>query len=378
MATQQYAVANWFSNAHQAKSLLDAEAEIQRLQEEINQLRQKGAPDELKAQLKALREELQSQSGILSIPIDKIEPNPEQPRQTFLPDSIEALACSLAREGQLEPVILIEGDPYLIFDGERRWRGAKYLGWTSLKAVIIPEPERLHRKALLTSLHREDLNPLDKAEAIVKEIAHQTSLRKEETPRILSTVVRRLNKQRRMSQVVELMTVSSDEREEKLSGLGLDEKESQIVLLLLDLQLNPASVDANIFPMLSLANDLKKAIRESGLKGGHAMALQTLNSKNLNVRGKKATIVRKKATVRVLKENLSAAQTRRLVRDIRSEYRSVCCNESNKVVNRLVNQIQKLDLSNLSDTNYEQLQHLQEVFQQKLSEVERLILSYFT
>jgi ParB family chromosome partitioning protein len=128
MASQQYAVANWFSNAHQSKNLMDAEAEIQQLKREIDQLRQQNSSEQLNAELNTLSTKLQSQSGTLSIPIEQIQPNPEQPRQTFLPSSIESISYSLEIEGQLEPIILIEGDPYLIFDGERRWRGAQQLG----------------------------------------------------------------------------------------------------------------------------------------------------------------------------------------------------------------------------------------------------------
>lgn len=373
MASQQEAVANWFSGAQQSKNLVEAEAEIQRLKAEIDTLRQFGSPDELNEQLEALRGQLKSQAGTLSIPIEKIERNPDQPRQTFLAESIEAIACSLATEGQLEPVILIAGNPYLIFDGERRWRGAKQLGWTYLEAVIIEEPQGLHRKALLTSLHREDLNPLDKAEAIIKEVVSNTSLKEEDIPRILSTVVRRLNKRHRMSEVVELMTVSSDKRESKLSVLELDEKESWVLTLLLDLQLNPASVDANIFPMLTLASDLKKAIRESGLKGGQAMALQTLNPKNLNVSQQKATSVRKKATHRVLEEKLSAAQTRRLVRDIRAEHREVESEGSDLMIPHFVRQIQKLNVNQLAQANSEQLKQLQSYLKEKLTAVESLL-----
>ncbi len=90
---------------------------------------------------------------------------------------IDSMSRSLEKDGQLEPIILIERENLVIFDGERRWRSAKALGWKSLQVVMISEPTALHRKALLTSLHREDLNPLDKAEAIVKELAAHTSLK---------------------------------------------------------------------------------------------------------------------------------------------------------------------------------------------------------
>lgn len=197
---------NYFSGAKQSQQLSEAEQEIQQLRAEIEELRDKNS-GELETQLEELRTQLQLQIGILSIPIEQIEPNIEQPRQTFLPESLESMSRSLTSDGQLQPVILIQRENHLlIFDGERRWRSAKALGWQTLSAVIIPEPTGLHRKALLTSLHREDLNPLDKAEAIARELSTITGLELQDIPRILSTVVRRLNSQKRITSLVDLVT----------------------------------------------------------------------------------------------------------------------------------------------------------------------------
>jgi ParB family chromosome partitioning protein len=75
---------NYFSSAKQSMHLSEAESEIQELKAEIEELRKSGST-ELESQLTALREQLESASGILSISLDQIQPNPEQPRQTFLP-----------------------------------------------------------------------------------------------------------------------------------------------------------------------------------------------------------------------------------------------------------------------------------------------------
>ena len=112
--------------------LSEAESEIQELKAEIEELRKSGST-ELESQLTALREQLESASGILSISLDQIQPNPEQPRQTFLPESIESMSRSLASDGQLQPIILIQRGDLVIFDGERRWRSAKNLGWKLYK-----------------------------------------------------------------------------------------------------------------------------------------------------------------------------------------------------------------------------------------------------
>jgi|688.fasta_scaffold00506_28 ParB family chromosome partitioning protein len=365
---------NYFSGAKQSQQLSEAEAEIQRLKAEIEELRSQGS-SELETQLQTLRAQLQSQSGIQSISLEKIQANPEQPRQTFLSESIESMSRSLVSDGQLEPIILIQREHLVIFDGERRWRSAKNLGWENLQAVIIPEPDALHRKALITSLHREDLNPLDKAEAIVRELAINTGLEPQDIPRILSTVVRRLNAQKRMNSVVGLITVTPEEQQQGLAILDLDEREAAIFTVLLDLQLNPASIDANIFPMLSLAEDLKAAIRSSGLKGVHAIALQKLSAKNLGVPELEAEEIRINITQKVLAEKLSVQKTRQLVTEaIASQSTDAEKIEKQiKPMTTATRSLYKVSGDALKKVEVSQLMEFQEVLRNKLAEIEEVI-----
>ncbi|MTJ50435.1 ParB/RepB/Spo0J family partition protein [Dolichospermum sp. UHCC 0259] len=365
---------NYFSGAKQSQQLSEAEAEIQRLKAEIEELRSQGS-SELETQLQTLRAQLQSQSGIQSISLEKIQANPEQPRQTFLSESIESMSRSLVSDGQLEPIILIQREHLVIFDGERRWRSAKNLGWENLQAVIIPEPDALHRKALITSLHREDLNPLDKAEAIVRELAINTGLEPQDIPRILSTVVRRLNAQKRMNSVVGLITVTPEEQQQGLAILDLDEREAAIFTVLLDLQLNPASIDANIFPMLSLAEDLKAAIRSSGLKGVHAIALQKLSTKNLGVPELEAEEIRTHITQKVLAEKLSVQKTRQLVTEAIAS-QSTDAEKIEKQVKPMTTatrSLYKVSGDALKKVEVSQLMEFQEVLRKKLAEIEEVI-----
>ena len=97
------------------------------------------------------------------------------------------------------------------------------------------------------------------------------------------------------------MRASPEIQQQTLKQICIDEAEVAVLGLLLDLQLNPASVDANVFPMLSLADDLKRAIREQGLKGVHGRQLQTINAKNLGVTEKKA------ASERVFEKSFATA-----------------------------------------------------------------------
>ncbi|WP_138506636.1 ParB/RepB/Spo0J family partition protein [Nostoc sp. PA-18-2419] len=354
-----------------AAQMSDAEVEIKKLQAEIEHLRALQVP-ELELQIATLREQLTMQSGLQEIDLTLIRPNPGQPRKTFSLQSINAMARTLEKDGQLHPVILIaEGQQFDLFDGERRWRAAKHLRWEKLKAVVMPRPQDLHRKALLTTLHREDLNPLDKAEALLKEISEQTEVDLTQAPRITATAVRRLEYQKRMKQIGELIEESDDKQNQVLDDLDLNDAEKQIFKVLLDLGLNPASVTANDFRMLSLFPDLQAAIRDSNLKAAHAMVLQRLSAKKLAVDEKRIVKIRVETTQKVVEQNLTLVETQELVNQIISNNAPKPANDSNdKQVKNIMRGLKELSVDKIERSN---LEKFHQSLQQKLKEIEAIL-----
>ena len=101
------------------------------------------------------------------VDIDRIRPNPQQPRRHFPEAEIEELAASIRSSGILQPVIVRRVDGgYGLVAGERRWRAAQRVGLHRIPALIreIPD-ERLIEVALIENLQRQDLNPIEEAEA---------------------------------------------------------------------------------------------------------------------------------------------------------------------------------------------------------------------
>ena len=102
------------------------------------------------------------------LPVDLIEPNPEQPRSTFDSSALDALAGSISSAGLLQPLIVrpVDGGRFELVAGERRWRAAQKAGLNKVPAVIrtSPEDERL-QAALIENMVREDLNPVEEARA---------------------------------------------------------------------------------------------------------------------------------------------------------------------------------------------------------------------
>lgn len=169
-------------------------------------------------------------------------------------------------------------------------------------------------------------------------------------------------------------TADAKKQEKELESLDLSDSERAILSLLLDLQLNPASIDANIFPMLSLAEDLKLAIR-AGLKGVHAMALQKLSAKNLGLTEQKAKSIREETTHKVIVEKLSVVATRKLVAEVIASESEVAVtkNTKKKAVSQASNRLQKLSLELLKQANPAELIELQEVLRHKLVEIEKVL-----
>jgi len=101
------------------------------------------------------------------VPLDKVDPNPRQPRMAFDEEAIQELAASIGAVGVLQPIIVRpNGDRYQIVMGERRVRAARDAGLSTIPAVVrVTEDHHLLRDALLENVHREDLNPLEEAAA---------------------------------------------------------------------------------------------------------------------------------------------------------------------------------------------------------------------
>jgi len=109
---------------------------------------------------------------VASIPLAKIEPDPQQPRKEFEPEGISRLAASLKSRGQLQP-IRVRWNPersiYQIVVGERRWRAAGEAGLPALACVIHDGPiedKDLRAIQLVENCVREDLNEIDQAKAM--------------------------------------------------------------------------------------------------------------------------------------------------------------------------------------------------------------------
>jgi ParB family chromosome partitioning protein len=109
--------------------------------------------------------EIEALQGSLTIPVNKVIPNPHQPRRSFSDASLQELAGSLKANGLIQPILVRkEGDRFELIAGERRWRAAKLAGLAEIPAIVRDVDGLTQAQlALVENIQREDLNPIDRA-----------------------------------------------------------------------------------------------------------------------------------------------------------------------------------------------------------------------
>jgi ParB family chromosome partitioning protein len=191
---------------------------------------------------------------LLSLPIEAVLRNPEQPRKRFEEAKLEELAASIREHGIVEPILVRrDGAGYRILAGERRWRAAQRAGLKEVPAILRDASDReAFELALVENLQREDLNPIEEAEAY-DVLVRDHDLTQE-------AVAERVGKDR--------------------------------------------STVANALRLLKLPADVRDLVKEGQLDMGHARAL-------LGLEGEEAI---RKTAQRVAREKLSVRATEALVR----------------------------------------------------------------
>lgn len=191
---------------------------------------------------------------IVKIPVEKIKPNRYQPRNEFKEENLQELANSIKEKGLLQPLIvapsLVPGE-YELIAGERRLRATKLAGLTELPVIIrseVSEQERL-QISLIENLQREDLNPLEEAQAY-QQLIKEFGLTQEE-------LAQRLGKSR--------------------------------------------AAIANTLRLLSLPQEIKEAVINRTISAGHARSLVGLESMEIQ-----------KLVQRIINERLTVRETEKI------------------------------------------------------------------
>ena len=126
--------------------------------------------------------EMMHSGGLLDVPVNAIAPNPKQPRTNFDDEALAGLAASIREVGILQPLVVRRTDDarFELIAGERRLRAARAAGLAVVPVVLRDSDDAdLLRDALIENIHREDLNPIEQAEAF-KALLGELGLKQEE------------------------------------------------------------------------------------------------------------------------------------------------------------------------------------------------------
>lgn len=188
--------------------------------------------------------------------INQVEPNKDQPRKQFDNDSLKELAGSIKQYGIIQPIVVCKKDNYYeIIAGERRWRAAKMAGLKEIPVIIKDYSEKeIAEISLIENIQREDLNPIEEAQAY--------------------------------KNLIEEFHLTQEELSERIS-----KSRTQI---------------ANTMRLLKLNEKVQKMLSSGKISAGHARAL-------LGIEDQKEQL---KAAQTIVEENLSVRETEDLVKKI--------------------------------------------------------------
>jgi len=194
------------------------------------------------------------------IPLEKISPDPDQPRRYFSPEGLQELAASIRAKGILQPLLLRPaGDGYVIVFGERRYRAARMAGLDRIPAMVRESSDtEAAEDALLENLQREDLNAVEETEGILRLLALRSGLHVEEVVSLLG----RMDKAQRKNTPEDSarnVTGQASVVIETFKGLGK--------------RMTWRSFVKNRLPLLNLPEDVLAAVRERGLEYTKARAI---------------------------------------------------------------------------------------------------------
>jgi len=191
------------------------------------------------------------------IKISKIEPNRDQPRKNFDKEALEALSDSIRQHGVISPItVQKKGDRYIIIAGERRWRAARMAGLTEIPAYVGDYSEReIAELSLIENIQREDLNPIEEAQAY-KRLMTEFKLKQEE-------VAERVSKSRSaITNTMRLLKLSEEVQKYLIDGI-LSEGHARALLGTEDVEAQNKLAKKVIDEKLSV-RDIEKLIKNLG------------------------------------------------------------------------------------------------------------------
>jgi ParB family transcriptional regulator, chromosome partitioning protein len=239
--------------------------------------------------------------AVVDLRINDISPNSEQPRRIFDKERLEELAESIKANGVIQPVIVRkEGAGYRLVAGERRWRAARLAGIATLPAIVreLTDLEVLEY-ALIENIQRQDLNPIEEAQAFEKLIKEHGLTQEKLAGTVgrsrpaIANALRLLNLSEEVRRFVETEELSAGHARALLSLTHAD-AQKKAALLIIQKDLSVRDTERLVKTLLTVRKSKRKpdAAYESSLRDVESRFSSALATKvHLNDRNRKGTIV---------------------------------------------------------------------------------------
>lgn len=184
---------------------------------------------------------------LLTLPVEKIQPNPSQPRRIFSEDELSGLSESIKENGLLQPVtVRKEGGRYILIAGERRLRATKLAGLTEISAILSDfTPEDSAVLALLENIQRQNLNIFEQANAIAN-LLREWKITQEEAAKRLGM------SQSYLANKLRLLKLMPDEQELILKS-NLTERHARALLKIEDVRIREKILQSVIDRRMNVA-----------------------------------------------------------------------------------------------------------------------------
>ncbi len=261
--------------------------------------------------LSALDDNEKKALGIHELELDKIMPNEYQPRKVFDDEKLKELAASIKEQGVIQPIIVHRtGSGYELIAGERRWRASRLAGLKTIPALVKDATKReLLEMALIENIQREDLNPLEAAEAY-KRLQDEFRLTQED-------LAKRVGKERStVTNFLRILGLPKEVKHELAAGglsmghakalLSLERVRDQIQAALMIVKKGLSVREAE-----ALASRLKNPPKEKKARLSHD--LRTVEEKLRKALGTKVSIASKSKGGKIVIEYYSAEELDRIL-----------------------------------------------------------------
>ena len=230
----------------------------------------------------------------LTLPIDKIEPNPDQPRNQFDEDTLQELSDSIKQYGMLQPILVTPKDDfYEIIAGERRWRAAKLAGLNEVPVMIRKYNENeVVEIALIENIQRDNLNPIEEAMAY-KRLMEEFQLKQDEVAgkvsksrAAITNSLRLLKLDPRVQKMLEEEMISTGHAR---ALLAIDDEEQQFILAnkIFDEKLSVRETEKLVKALKNPKKEVKKE------KPEHTFIYENIEEQIKNIMGTKVSVNQK-------------------------------------------------------------------------------------